>query len=88
MPANQGAPSPVQKALVVQTLIAAPQPLSADIEVPGTIMANETAEIHPEVSGRLVQLNIKEGTNVSVGALLAKLYDLSLIHISEPTRPY
>ena len=75
MPANPGAPPPVQKALVVQTLIAAPQPLSADIEVPGTIMANETAEIHPEVSGRLVQLNIKEGTNVSVGALLAKLYD-------------
>ncbi len=75
MPATPGAPPPVQKALVVQTLIAAPQSLSADIEVPGTIMANETAEIHPEVSGRLVQLNIKEGTNVSVGALLAKLYD-------------
>ncbi len=75
MPANPAAPPPVQKALVVQTLIAAPQSLSADIEVPGTIMANETAEIHPEVSGRLVQLNIKEGTNVSVGALLAKLYD-------------
>ncbi len=64
-----------QQALTVQTLIAAAQPLSADIEVPGTIMANETTEIHPEVSGRLVQLNIKEGTNVSKGALLAKLYD-------------
>lgn len=72
---TQGASPPVQKALVVQTLIASPQALSADIEVPGTIMANETTEIHPEVSGRLVQLNIKEGTNVSVGALLAKLYD-------------
>lgn len=75
MPTNQGAPPPVQKALIVQTLIATAQPLSADIEVPGTILANETAEIHPEVSGRLVQLNIKEGTNVSVGALLAKLND-------------
>lgn len=75
MPTNQGAPPLVQKALIVQTLIATAQPLSADIEVPGTILANETAEIHPEVSGRLVQLNIKEGTNVSVGALLAKLND-------------
>ena len=65
----------MQKALVVQTLIASPQSLSADIEVPGTIMANETTEIHPEVSGRLTQLNIKEGTNVSAGTLLAKLYD-------------
>ncbi len=75
MQVTQGASPPVQNALVVQTLIASPHSLSADIEVPGTIMANETTEIHPEVSGRLVQLNIKEGTNVSVGALLAKLYD-------------
>lgn len=75
MAANQASSAPVQKALVVQTLIASGQALSADIEVPGTIMANETTEIRPEVPGRLVQLNIKEGTNVSKGALLAKLYD-------------
>jgi membrane fusion protein, multidrug efflux system len=32
-------------------------------------------EIHPEISGRLVQLNIIEGRVVSKGALLAKIYD-------------
>lgn len=63
------------KALPVEALIATPQALIADIEVPGSILANETTEIHPEVSGRLVKLNIQEGTNVSEGALLAKLYD-------------
>lgn len=73
-PASSAASGP-PKALQVQTLIATPRELSADIEVPGTILANETTEIHPEVSGRLVRLNIKEGTSVSKGALLAKLYD-------------
>ena len=68
------APVPA-KALPVQVLIASPQALSAAIEVPGTIMANESTEIHPEVSGRMVELNIREGGQVSQGALLAKLYD-------------
>src|SRR5207248_5300113 len=39
------------------------------------LMANETTEIHPEISGRLVQLNVAEGRFVNKGALLAKIYD-------------
>ena len=39
-------------------MIAAPQLLSADIEVPGSLMANESTDIHPEVSGRMVELHI------------------------------
>ncbi len=61
--------------LSVELLIAKTETLSANIEVPGTILAFESTAIHSEVSGRLVQLNIKEGGNVSQGALLAKLYD-------------
>ncbi|MCH5687579.1 efflux RND transporter periplasmic adaptor subunit [Niabella sp. W65] len=45
------------------------------IEVPGSIVANEVTEIRPEVSGRIVQLNIAEGKAVGKGALLAKIYD-------------
>jgi len=59
----------------VETLIINTQKLNAVIEVPGTLMANETTEIHPEISGRLVQLNIPEGKYVSKGDLLAKIYD-------------
>ena len=33
------------------------------------------AEIHPEVSGRIVQLNVAEGKYVGRGTVLAKLYD-------------
>ena len=46
-----------------------------ELEVPGNIVANETTEIHPEVSGRIVSLNIVEGRQVSRGTVLAKLYD-------------
>ena len=49
------------------------------IEVPGNIVANEVAEIHPEVSGRIVYLNVAEGKYVGKGTLLAKLYDGDLV---------
>lgn len=64
-----------QQAITADAMIVSASPLSADIEIPGTIMANETTEIRPEISGRVVQLNVKEGSFVSKGALLAKLYD-------------
>ncbi len=64
-----------QQVITADALIVSTRPLSADIEIPGTIMANETTEIHPEVSGRVVQLNVREGAFVGKGALLAKLYD-------------
>jgi membrane fusion protein, multidrug efflux system len=43
--------------------------------VPGSLMAFESTEIYPELSGRLVLLNVKEGAMVGKGTLLAKLYD-------------
>ena len=64
-----------QPPLPVEAMIASLQELSADIEIPGSLMANESTEIHPETSGRLVLLNVKEGTLVGKGTLLAKLYD-------------
>ena len=71
---SAGAQQPSQ-VITADALIVVTRPLSSDIEIPGTIMANETTEIHPEVSGRVVQLNVREGTFVSKGAILAKLYD-------------
>jgi len=64
-----------QQVLALEGLIASSKTISAQIEVPGTILANESTEIRPEVSGRVVQLNIKEGAYVTQGTLLAKLYD-------------
>jgi membrane fusion protein (multidrug efflux system) len=64
-----------QPPLPVEAMVVSFRVLSADIEIPGSIMANESTEIHPETSGRLVLLNIKEGGLVGKGTLLAKLYD-------------
>lgn len=64
-----------QPPLVVDAMVVMTSPLSADIEVPGSLLANESTEIHPETSGRLVLLNVKEGAMVGKGTLLAKLYD-------------
>lgn len=50
-------------------------PFAESIELPGSLVANETTGINPEISGRLISLNIREGMPVSKGALLAKIYD-------------
>jgi membrane fusion protein (multidrug efflux system) len=61
--------------LAVEAYVAKPQSISDRIEVPGTIHPYESTEIHPEISGRVTALNVREGGFVGQGALLAKLYD-------------
>jgi membrane fusion protein (multidrug efflux system) len=70
-----GPPGGQQPAMAVDIFIIKPTLINEKIEVSGSLEANETTEIHPEISGRLVQLNIAEGKFVSKGALLAKIYD-------------
>lgn len=62
----------------VDAVIVAPQKITESIEVPGTLTASESTEIHPEVSGRLTMLNVKEGAYISKGSVIAKLYDADL----------
>jgi membrane fusion protein (multidrug efflux system) len=49
-----------------------------NIEIPGTLVSNETTEIHPEVAGRITGIYFKEGAFVNKGALLVKLNDADL----------
>lgn len=65
---------PIQaEAYVVKT-----RELTEEIEVPGTLLPYETTEIRPEISGRIVELNIPEGKVVQKGTLLVKLFDSDL----------
>ena len=64
-----------QPPLTVEVQVIKPTLINETIEVSGSLLANETTEIHPEISGRLVQLNIAEGRMVGKGTLLAKIYD-------------
>ena len=52
--------------------------ISEDIEVPGSLLPSEETRIRSEVSGRIIQLQIPEGTTVPQGYLLVKLFDLDL----------
>lgn len=49
--------------------------MSEDIEVPGSLLPYEETEIRPEISGRVVSLNVREGQPVGKGVMLAKLFD-------------
>lgn len=63
-------PTPKVDLFVVQT-----QTVSESLEIPGSIVADDATDIHPEVSGRITSLNVREGNYVSRGTVLAKLYD-------------
>jgi membrane fusion protein (multidrug efflux system) len=61
--------------LEVEGQIVTTSSISEVIEVTGTILASEATEIRPEISGRIIQLYIREGAAVGANSLLAKLYD-------------
>lgn len=52
--------------------------ISENVEVPGSLRPFEETEIRAEVGGRIVQMNIREGTVVEKGTLLVKLFDEDL----------
>jgi len=64
-----------QQTLEVEAMVVKPSSIEEVVEVSGSILANESTEIRPEISGRLVQLNLREGAIVNKGSLLAKIYD-------------
>lgn len=72
---NNPRAAPKNLTAAVEGFITRQSTISNNIEVPGNLMPYEFTELHPEVSGRLVQLNIKEGSNVAKGTLLAKVFD-------------
>lgn len=49
--------------------------LNESIDVSGNLLPFDETDIHPEVSGKVTMLNIKEGAYVSKGTVLARLFD-------------
>jgi membrane fusion protein (multidrug efflux system) len=64
--------------VAVDAFIVQPRPISDNVEVPGSLFPYEETQIRSEVGGRIVQLNIKEGTTIPAGTLLVKLFDQDL----------
>ncbi len=74
-PNKEGATKPAAPPLSVDVMVVHPQPFSYDITASGSVLAKEFVELHPEINGRIVKLNINEGSNVKEGDLLMKLND-------------
>ncbi|MFP5078994.1 efflux RND transporter periplasmic adaptor subunit [Pedobacter sp. JCM 36344] len=61
--------------LQVEGIVVGLEDFTNDLEVTGTIEANESVSLRSEVSGLVTSINFKEGTSVYKGALLVKIND-------------
>ena len=73
-----GKPGAAQPSNNVSVYILKSEKLSNEVYASGTILANEEVQLHPELSGKIVQINFQEGSNVSKGQLLIKINDADL----------
>ena len=63
-------------------------PLSRVLPLTGTLHGEREADLAAGTAGRILKVNVERGTLVKAGEVIAVVDTLSLIHISEPTRPY
>ena len=73
LPKQTGSP-----ASIVDVIIAEPSKINNIIEANGTVVAYESVELHPEISGRLTFLNVPEGSTIQKGTVMAKMNDADL----------
>lgn len=71
-PPGKQAPAPVTVTVVKNAMV------SNNIIITGDVIANEEVELRPETSGKIVQINFSEGSNVRKGQLLVKINDADL----------
>ncbi len=65
-------------AVSVDVTIAEAQKVDKQIEVNGSVLANDYVELHPEANGRITFLQVSEGNLVKAGTVIAKLNDADL----------
>ena len=62
----------------VDVIIVNPQSIQNTVEANGSVIAAETVEIKPEISGRIVYLNVAEGSRIGQGTVIARISDADL----------
>jgi membrane fusion protein (multidrug efflux system) len=65
-------------AVPVNVYVVGMETINNQIFASGTVLPNEEVNLMAEISGRLVKLNIKEGSYVTKGQLIAKINDREL----------
>lgn len=68
-----GAPNPMDREQAVEVMPVTVMSLRETVGLVGSIAANESAELRPEIPGTIISIHFEEGTVVKQGALLAKL---------------
>ena len=63
---------------VVDVIVASTRGLTNTVEANGNVVANEYVELHPEVSGRIIYLNVPEGHEIAQGTVIARINDADL----------
>lgn len=69
---------PRQGPISVDAFVVKVSSVSEDVQIPGSLKPFEETQIRAEVGGRIIKLNIEEGTTVQEGTLLVKLFDADL----------
>jgi membrane fusion protein, multidrug efflux system len=64
--------------LLVEAFLVQATSVHENVEVPGSLLPAEETIIRPEVSGKIISLNVPEGSLVAKNFLLAKLFDQDL----------
>lgn len=73
--AGKGAKGGPPRSLQVEGIVVTTTDFTNNLEVSGTLEANESVTLRSEVSGLVTSINFKEGSNVSKGSLLVKIND-------------
>ncbi|HYD98559.1 MAG TPA: efflux RND transporter periplasmic adaptor subunit [Alphaproteobacteria bacterium] len=71
-PGGQRPPAPVEVAPVKRMAV------TEELSAVGTLLANESVTLQPEISGRIARILFEEGTRVEAGAPLVRLDDTML----------
>ena len=62
----------------VDVTVVETQKVQKQIEVNGSVLANDYVELHPEVNGRITFLQVPEGKLIKAGTIIARLNDADL----------
>lgn len=66
------------KSLKAEGYVVTPSAFQDDYTASGSLLPNEEIEIHPEISGRITELNFQEGSHVKKGQVLVRIYDADI----------
>jgi membrane fusion protein (multidrug efflux system) len=75
---SSSAPVSAPVGIPVDAVIIRPHAVSDQLEVTGTLVANQQVDIVSELTRRIVKVNVREGTHVKKGTLLFQLDDADL----------